>query len=263
MAGSICPVELMRQVEKQWGLRELCIAYGMTETSPVSTMTARNDPEWARTETVGKVVAHTELKVIDPATGRMQPRGAPGELCTRGYCVMRGGYYGDAEKTAAEIRNGWMHTGDLATMDEDGYVRIVGRIKDMIIRGGENVYPKEVEQFLYTHPAVQDVAVFGVADAVFGEAVAAHVILREGFAPGEDASHPTQATHPVAAAGKKLVTAGDLRAFCHGQIAHYKVPKYIEFVDDYPKTASGKIQKVRCGQLAEKPTVPTETSRHT
>lgn len=223
MAGSVCPIELMRRVEKEMNVQRLTICYGMTETSPVSTYTHYNDPEWARTETVGRVASHTEIKIVDPSTNGIVPRGEKGELCTRGYCVMRGGYWGDADKTAESVRNGWMHTGDLATMDGEGYIRIVGRIKDMIIRGGENVFPREVEDYLYTHLHILDVSVYGVADEVMGEEIACNIILK-----------PDAPAH---------VTEGDIKAFCKGKIAHFKIPKHIRFVTSFPTTGSGKIQK--------------------
>ncbi|HET6185284.1 MAG TPA: AMP-binding protein [Acetobacteraceae bacterium] len=220
MAGAPCPIEVMRRCVETMHLSEITIAYGMTETSPVSTQTTTDDPLERRVSTVGRVFPHVEIKIVD-AEGRIVPRGTPGELCTRGYLVMRG-YWGDPERTAEAIDAArWMHTGDLATMDEDGYFKIVGRIKDMIIRGGENVYPREIEEFLYRHPKIQDVSVFGVPDERYGEEVAAWIKLR----PGE------------------LLTVEEVRAFCQGQIAHYKVPRHISFVDEFPMTVTGKIQK--------------------
>jgi fatty-acyl-CoA synthase len=220
MAGSPCPVEVMRQVIERMHMEGVTIAYGMTETSPVSFQTGRDDPLERRVSTVGRVQPHLECKVVD-ADGETVPRGVAGELCTRGYSVMLG-YWDDPEKTAEAIDpEGWMHTGDLATIDAEGYGNIVGRIKDMVIRGGENVYPREVEEFLYRHPKVADVTVVGVPDARYGEELCAWVRLR----PGEAAS------------------AEELVGFCRGQIAHYKIPRYIRFVDEFPMTVTGKIQK--------------------
>ncbi len=223
MAGSPCPVEVMKRVQKEMHMPEVTICYGMTETSPVSTQSAVDDPLDKRVSTVGRVHPHVEIKIVDPATGRVVPRGTPGELCTRGYSVMLG-YWDDDERTAEAIDRGrWMHTGDLATMDEDGYLNIVGRIKDMIIRGGENVYPREIEEFLYTHPAVADVQVIGVPDERYGEEIMASVQLREGAELDEEG----------------------LREFCRGKIAHYKVPRYVKFVDEFPMTVTGKVQKFK------------------
>jgi fatty-acyl-CoA synthase len=220
MAGAPCPIEVMRRAVAQMHLSEITIAYGMTETSPVSTQTTVDDPLERRVSTVGKVFPHIEIKVVDPA-GNIVPRGTSGELCTRGYSTMLG-YWEEPARTAEVIDGArWMHTGDLAVMDEDGYLRIVGRIKDMIIRGGENVYPREIEEFLYRHPKIQDIQVFGVPDARYGEEIAAWVKLR----PGES------------------LTEEELRAFCRDQIAHYKVPRHIRFVDEFPMTVTGKIQK--------------------
>jgi fatty-acyl-CoA synthase len=221
MAGSPCPVEVMRAVIRRMHLEEMEIAYGMTETSPVSTQTRRDAPLEKRVGTVGQVHPHVEIKIIDPVTGETVERGVSGEFCTRGYNVMLG-YWNDPEQTAAAIdADGWMHTGDLATMDEEGYARIVGRIKDMIIRGGENVYPREIEEFLYTHPKVRDVQVIGVPDPRYGEEVMAWVALRDGASVSEE----------------------EIRDFCRGQIAHYKVPRYIKFVTEFPMTVTGKVQK--------------------
>jgi fatty-acyl-CoA synthase len=220
MAGAPCPIEVMRRCMAQMHLSEITIAYGMTETSPVSTQTTTDDPVARRTSTVGRVHPHVEVKIID-AEGRIIPRGTSGELCTRGYSVMRG-YWDDAERTAQAIDAArWMHTGDLATMDAEGYVNIVGRIKDMVIRGGENVYPREIEEFLYRHPKIQDVQVFGVPDARFGEELCAWIKLRAG----------------------ESLTADEVRDFCRDQIAHYKVPRHIRFVDEFPMTVTGKMQK--------------------
>jgi fatty-acyl-CoA synthase len=223
MAGSPCPVEVMRKVIDRMHMAEVAICYGMTETSPVSTQTAADDDLEHRTSTVGRVHPHVEIKLVDPVSGDCVRRGEAGELCTRGYSVMQG-YWNDPEQTAAAIdRAGWMHTGDLATMDEDGYINIVGRSKDMIIRGGENVYPREIEEFLYTHPDIRDVQVVGVPDARYGEEIAAFVIPRT-----EDALDPE-----------------GVREFCRGRIAHYKVPRYVIAVQEFPMTVTGKIQKFK------------------
>jgi fatty-acyl-CoA synthase len=228
MAGSPCPVEVMKRVMTRMHMDEVTICYGMTETSPVSTQTAADDPLEARIGSVGRVHPHVEVQVVDPATGARVPRGGTGELCTRGYSVMLG-YWEDPERTAEAIDgDGWMHTGDLATMDDAGYVSIVGRSKDMIIRGGENVYPREVEEFLYGHPDVADVQVIGVPDDRFGEEVMAWVVLRPGATADGDA----------------------IRAHCRGQIAHYKVPRYVKVVDGFPMTVTGKVQKYRMREQA-------------
>src|SRR5271169_3007428 len=220
MAGSPCPIEVMNRAVERMYLRELVIGYGMTETSPASTATTTEDPIERRVATVGKALPHVEIKIVD-TQGHIVPRGAPGELLTRGYLVMLG-YWNDAEKTREAIDPaGWMKTGDLATIDDEGYCCIVGRIKDMVIRGGENVYPREIEEFLYRHPKIQDVQVIGVPDDRYGEEVCAWVKLR----PGESA------------------TEEEIRAFCRDQIAHYKVPRYVRFVDAFPMTVTGKIQK--------------------
>jgi fatty-acyl-CoA synthase len=220
MAGSPCPIAVMRRVVAEMHMPEVTICYGMTETSPVSFQTRPDDPLERRVGTVGRVHPHVQVKIID-ADGRVTPRGIAGELLTRGYSVMRG-YWDDAERTRETIdAGGWMHTGDLAVIDEQGYCNIVGRVKDMIIRAGENVYPREIEEFLYGHPAVMDVAVVGVPDAKYGEAVCACVRLRAGMSATEE----------------------DIREFCRGQIAHYKVPRYVRFVDDFPLTVTGKVQK--------------------
>jgi len=223
MAGSPCPVEVMKKVMDDMGMAEVTICYGMTETSPVSTQTRRDDDLEKRTSTVGGVHPHVEVKVVDPVTRLPVPHGEAGELCTRGYSVMLG-YWEEPEKTAEAIDSArWMHTGDLATMDTDGYVNIVGRIKDMVIRGGENIYPREVEEFLYTHPKVADVQVVGVPDARYGEELCAWVRLREGETASED----------------------EIREFCQGRLAHYKVPRYVRFVDQFPQTVTGKVRKVQ------------------
>jgi len=220
MAGSPCPIEVMRQAIEKMSLREITICYGMTETSPVSFQTHVDDPLERRIGTVGRIHPHVEVKVVD-SQGRVVPRGAVGELCTRGYCVMLG-YWGEAERTAEAIDAArWMHTGDLATIDDEGYCNIVGRIKDMVIRGGENIYPREVEEFLFRHPKIAEVQVIGVPDPRMVEELCAWIRLR----PGESA------------------TAEDIRDFCRGQIAHYKIPKHIRFVEEFPMTVTGKVQK--------------------
>ena len=220
MAGAPCPIEVMRRCIEVMHLRDITIAYGMTETSPVSFQTTPDDPIERRVSTVGRVHPHLEVKIVD-ANGKLVPPGTPGELCTRGYSVMLG-YWDDPERSAQAIdRAGWMHTGDLATIDAEGYCAIVGRIKDMVIRGGENVYPREVEEFLYRHPKISDVQVFGVPDPKYGEELCAWVRLREG----------------------ESMTEEDVREFCRGQIAHYKVPRFVRFVDDFPMTVTGKMQK--------------------
>jgi fatty-acyl-CoA synthase len=220
MAGSPCPIEVMKKVQSHMHMGEVTIAYGMTETSPVSTQCATDDPVERRVSTVGQVLPHIEIKIID-AEGKVVPRGETGEFCTRGYSVMKG-YWNDAEKTVEAIDEaGWMHTGDLATMDAKGYVNIVGRLKDMVIRGGENVYPREIEEFLYRHPKIQDVQVIGVPDPRYGEEICAWIKLHDG----------------------KTATVEEIREFCKGEIAHYKIPRYIEFVAEFPMTITGKIQK--------------------
>jgi fatty-acyl-CoA synthase len=229
MAGSPCPVEVMKRVVSEMGMEEVTICYGMTETSPVSTQTGADDDLDRRTSTVGRVHPHLEVKVVDPATGLTVPRGEPGEFCTRGYSVMLG-YWNEPEKTAEVIDAArWMHTGDLAVMDEEGYLNIVGRIKDMVIRGGENVYPREIEEFLYTHPDVIDAQVIGVPDERYGEELMAWVRLRPGAEP---------------------LTAEALREFCAGRLAHYKVPRYVKIVDEFPMTVTGKIRKVEMRQVS-------------
>ena len=222
MAGSPCPIEVMRRVVDRMGMDQVTIAYGMTETSPVSTQTSVDDPLERRVSTVGRVHPHVEIKVVDPQSGKTVERGVGGELCTRGYSVMLG-YWNDAEKTKEAIdEDGWMHTGDLATMDEEGFVNIIGRIKDMIIRGGENIYPREIEEFLLTHPAVAQAQVIGVPDARLGEELMAWVKLQ----------------------ADQSMTEGELKAFCRGKIAHFKVPRYVKFVSEFPLTVTGKVRKV-------------------
>jgi fatty-acyl-CoA synthase len=223
MAGSPCPVEVMKQVIERMGMAEVTICYGMTETSPVSTQTRANDSLDRRVSSVGRVHPHLEVKVIDPATGRTVPRGVAGELCTRGYSVMLG-YWEQPDKTAEAIDAArWMHTGDLAMMDDEGYVNITGRIKDMVIRGGENIYPREIEEFLYTHPDILDAQVIGVPDERYGEELMAWVRMREGADP---------------------LTIEALREFCTGKLARYKTPRYLHIVDEFPMTVTGKIRKV-------------------
>jgi fatty-acyl-CoA synthase len=220
MAGAPCPTEVMKAVMAQMNMTEVTIAYGMTETSPVSFQTRRTDALKARVETVGRIMPHLEVKIVDEQ-GRIVPRGEPGELCTRGYSVMSG-YWGEEQKTREVLdAAGWMHSGDLATIDAEGYCRITGRIKDLVIRGGENISPREVEEFLYRHQAIRDVQVIGVPDEEFGEELCACIILRSGA----------------------QVTEDDIRAFCRGQIAHFKIPRYIRFLDSFPVTATGKVQK--------------------
>jgi fatty-acyl-CoA synthase len=223
MAGSPCPIEVMKQVVERFGMTEVSICYGMTETSPVSTQTRADDSLDRRVSTVGRTMPHLESKIIDPETGLTVPRGTPGELCTRGYSVMLG-YWDQPEKTAEVIdRARWMHTGDLGVMDDEGYVNITGRIKDMVIRGGENVYPREIEEFLYTHPDILDAQVIGVPDERYGEELMAWVRLREGVAD---------------------LTAEQVREFATGRLAHYKIPRYVHVVEEFPMTVTGKVRKV-------------------
>lgn len=227
MAGSPCPVEVMKRVISEMNMPEVTICYGMTETSPVSTQTRADDSLDKRTSTVGTVHPHVDVKVVDPATDEQQDIGTPGELCTRGYSVMIG-YWDEPEKTAEVLRDGWMHTGDLAVMDVDGYVSIVGRIKDMVIRGGENIYPREIEEFLYSHPDIVDAQVIGVPDEKYGEELMAWLRLREGA----------------------VLDAASLREFCSGKLAHYKIPRYVHVVDEFPMTVTGKIRKVEMREEA-------------
>jgi fatty-acyl-CoA synthase len=220
MAGAPCPIEVMRRVNDQMNMRDVTICYGMTETSPVSFQSATDDPLERRVSTVGRIHPHVEVKVVD-LEGRVVPRGERGELCTRGYSIMLG-YWDEPEKTADVLdAAGWMHTGDLAVIDAEGYCNIVGRIKDMVIRGGENLYPREIEEFLYRHPKIQDVQIFGVADDRYGEELCAWIRTRSG----------------------ETLTTEEVRSFCQGQIAHNKIPRYVEFVDEFPMTVTGKIQK--------------------
>jgi len=222
MAGAPCPVELMKRVMDEMNLSEITIAYGMTETGPVSFQTSVDDPLERRVTTVGRVLPHTEIKIVDEER-RIVPRGTPGELLTRGYCVMPG-YWDDPEKTAKAIDAArWIASGDVATLDEEGYCQIVGRIKDMLIRGGENIFPREIEEYLYTHPKIEEVEVIGVPDPKFGEEVCAVVKLREGCTMEEQ----------------------EVRDYCKGRIAHFKIPRYIRFVDSFPMTVTGKVQKFK------------------
>ncbi len=224
MAGAVCPVEVMKRCVSDMHMEEVSIAYGMTETSPVSCQTRSDDDLERRTATIGRAAPHVEIKIVDPVTGETVERGTPGEFCTRGYSVMLG-YWDDADKTAEAIdADGWMHTGDLAVMREDGYCNIVGRIKDMVIRGGENIYPREIEEFLYTHPDIEDVQVVGVPDEKYGEELCAWVKLRAGADP---------------------VDAAAVREFATGRLAHYKIPRYVMVVDSFPMTVTGKVRKVQ------------------
>ena len=228
MAGSPCPIDVMRRVVREMHCSELTIVYGLTETSPGITQTTPDDPLELRVTTVGKPMAHTEIKIIDPRTGRIVPRGTPGEICARGYAVMKG-YYHNPEATRQTIdADGWLHSGDLATMNEDDYFKITGRSKDLIIRGGENIYPRDIEEFLYTHPAISEVQVIGVPDVKYGEQVMAWVKLR----PGASA------------------TVDDIREFCKGRIAHFKIPRYVKFVDGFPTTVNGKTQKYKMREIS-------------
>jgi len=229
MAGSICPAEVMKAVNSRLHMKEVQIAYGMTETSPVSTQTSATDPFEKQVTTVGRTQPHLESKIVDPASGQIVSRGEIGELCTRGYSVMLK-YWNNPDATEGAIDEaGWMHTGDLATMDDEGYIQIVGRIKDMVIRGGENVYPKEIEEFLYTHPDISDVQVTGVPDKKYGEELIAWIKL----APGVES-----------------LSEEELRAFCKGQITHFKIPRYFKFVDAFPMTVTGKIQKFKMREIS-------------
>jgi fatty-acyl-CoA synthase len=228
MAGAPCPIEIMKQVVETMGAREITIAYGQTEASPVITQTRTDDPIELRVSTVGRTIPDVEAKIVDPVTGEDVPCGKQGELRTRGFIVMKG-YYNMPEATAAAIdRDGWLHTGDLATMDEAGYFRITGRLKDMVIRGGENVYPREIEEFLYTHPKISDAQVFGVPDPKFGEELVAWIRLKES----------------------QTATADEIRDFCRNQISHYKIPRHIKFVTEFPMTVTGKIQKYKMREAA-------------
>ncbi len=229
MAGTACPIEVMRRVQRDMHMRDVTIAYGMTETSPASCQSTCETPLEKRVSTIGKVHPHLEAKVVHPESGDTLPIGVVGELCIRGYSLMQG-YWNDPEKTVQTIdSDGWIHSGDLATMDAEGYVSITGRIKDMVIRGGENISPREIEEFLYQHPAIQDAQVIGVADEKYGEELCVWVIVRPGLAISED----------------------EIREFCSSQIARYKIPRYIRFVDGFPMTLSGKVQKFRMREIME------------
>jgi fatty-acyl-CoA synthase len=230
MAGSPCPMQVMKRVVDEMHAHEITICYGLTECSPVTNQTATDDSLELRCGTVGRPLPHVEVKVVDPETGKTVPTGQSGELCARGYLVMRGYYNKPAETAEIIDEAGWLHTGDLAEMDENGYCKIVGRIKDMIIRGGENVYPREIEEFLYTNPKIKDVQVIGVPDSKFGEQIAAWIQLKEG----------------------QSATPEEIKNFCKRAIAHYKVPKYIKFVDDFPTTVTGKIQKYKMREITIK-----------
>ena len=221
MAGSPCPATMMQKLIDA-GIEEMTIAYGMTETSPVSTQTRTDDTFEQKVGTVGRVMPHLEIKVVDPATGETVPRGEPGEFCTKGYSVMLG-YWNQQDKTDEVLQDGWMHTGDIAVMDEDGYVQITGRIKDMVIRGGENIYPREIEEFLYTHPDVVDAQVIGVPDEKYGEELCAWIRMKDGAEP---------------------LDADKVREFATGKLAHYKIPRYVKIVDEFPMTVTGKVRKV-------------------
>lgn len=230
MAGSTCPEQVMRNVMDRMHMSGVAIAYGMTETSPMATQTLPTDSLTRRVTTVGRAVPHTEVQVVDPETGVQVERGTPGELCTRGYCVMAG-YWNNPEKTAEAVDgDGWMHTGDIAVMDDDGYLAITGRIKDLVIRGGENVYPREIEEFLFSHPDIVDAQVVGVPDAKYGEELMAWIRIREGAQPP---------------------TAETLRAFCADRIAHNKIPRYVQVIDEFPMTVTGKIRKVELRERGE------------
>jgi fatty-acyl-CoA synthase len=228
MAGAPCPIEVMKRVADRMNMREVTICYGMTETSPVSFQSSTDDPLERRVTTVGRIHPHLEVKIVD-AEGRVVPRGERGELCTRGYSIMLG--YWDEEAKTAEVIDAarWMHTGDLATLDADGYCNIVGRVKDMLIRGGENLYPREIEEFLFRHPKIQDVQVFGVADPKYGEELCAWIRVRDG----------------------ETLAEAEVRAFAEGQIAHNKIPRYIQFVSEFPMTVTGKVQKFRMREVVE------------
>lgn len=230
MAGSNCPIEVMKAVIDKMGATEITIAYGQTESSPVITQTRTDDPIQLRVESVGKALPHVEVKIVEPGTTNEVPRGIQGELCTRGYHVMKGYYKNNQATKDAIDREGWLHTGDLAIMDDNGYCRITGRLKDMIIRGGENIYPREIEEFLYAHPKILDVQVVGIPDEIYGEEVMAWIILKEGV----------------------TATSEEMREYCNGKISKHKIPKYIEFIDAYPMTASGKIQKYLLREKAKK-----------
>ena len=225
IAGAPCPEELMKRIIGEMHMENVLIGYGQTELSPINHMTLPEDSLENRTQTVGRPIPHIEVKIVD-SEDRVVPIGEQGEICTRGYSVMKG-YWGDEEKTADTIIDGWLHSGDLGTMNEHGYVRITGRIKDMIIRGGENIYPREIEEFLYTHPKISEVQVFGVPDPKMGEEVCAWIQLRKG----------------------ETATEEEIRDFCKGQISHYKIPRYVRFVTEYPMTVTGKIRKIEMSAM--------------
>ena len=225
IAGAPCPEELMKRIIGEMHMENVLIGYGQTEVSPINHMTLPDDTLENRTQTVGRPIPHIEIKIVD-SENRVVPIGEQGEICTRGYSVMKG-YWGDEEKTAETIVDGWLHSGDLGTMDEHGYVRITGRIKDMIIRGGENIYPREIEEFLFTHPKISEVQVFGVPDPKMGEEVCAWIQLRKG----------------------ETATEEEIRDYCKGQISHFKIPRYVRFVDEYPMTVTGKIRKIEMSAM--------------
>ena len=229
MAGSICPAEIMKAVNGKMHITQLQIAYGMTETSPVSVQTAANDPFDKRVSTVGRTQPHIESKIIDTLTGATVDRNVSGQLCTRGYSVMLGYWQDQSATDEVLLSDGWMHTGDLATMDDQGYIRIVGRIKDMVIRGGENIYPKEIEDFLYTHPDISDVQVVGIPDQKYGEELVAWIKLRPNAQP---------------------LDAQDIDAYCRGKISYYKIPRYVKNIGEYPLTVTGKVQKFKLREMA-------------
>ena len=239
MAGSPCPIQLMKRVVAEMHCPEITIAYGQTESSPVITQTTTDDPIELRVTTVGRALPHTEIKIIDPATGKIVPRGTQGELCTRGYCVMKGYYNNEQATRAAVDPDGWLHTGDIAVMREDGYCRIAGRVKDMIIRGGENIYPREIEEFLYTCPGISEVQIVGIPSAKYGEEVAAWVRLQPGTA----------------------LSAEEIRTFCSGKIASFKIPHYVKMVNEFPMTVTGKIQKFRMREIMIRELGLDETDR--
>ena len=228
MAGSTCPTEVMKKVVQEMGIREITIAYGQTEASPVITQTRTDDSIERRVSTVGRALENVEVKIIDPTTGETVPNGVQGELCTRGYLVMKGYYKMEDQTLTAIDGDSWLHTGDLATMDDEGYLQITGRLKDMIIRGGENIYPREIEEFLYTHPKISDVQIVGVPDEKFGEQVAAFIKVKEG----------------------EHLSVEEVKSYCIGKISRYKIPYYVEIIDEYPMTASGKIQKFKLKEYA-------------
>jgi fatty-acyl-CoA synthase len=227
MAGAPCPIELMKKVRNKMGIKDITICYGLTEASPVTNQTRFDDPVEVRVETVGKPLQHTEIKIIDPDTGKVVPIGSQGEICVRGFQIMKGYHKKPIETKIAVDENRWLHTGDLGILDEKGYCKITGRLKNMIIRGGENIYPREIEEYLYTHPDIVDVNVFGVPDKKYGEEIAAWIKIRE----------------------KSKIKEEDIKNYCKGKISHQKIPKYIKFVDEFPMTVTGKIQKFRMREI--------------